>query len=202
MGGALSESTSAVSVDREDASIAVPTTDDLFSVLANRRRRYVLHYLKRTDLTESIEIGTLAEQIAAWENDVSLSRVSSTQRKRVYTALQQSHLPKMDAAGVLAFEKDRGLIQGDPVIEEFDISIDLVASSDIPWSEYYLALSSVCAALLAAVWIGAYPFSQISAFGWALVIVVVFSLSSIAHLYTTRTRTIGTGERPPEIDHR
>lgn len=201
MGGVLGETTETASAAADDdngVALSVPTTDDLFAVLANRRRRYTLHYLKGK--SDAIEIGTLAEQIAAWENEVSVARITSSQRKRVYTALQQSHLPKMDTAGLLSFDKDRGLITPDPVIEEFDVYVDLVGSADIPWGEFYLALSMISAALLAVVWLGAYPFSLLSPLVWAVLIVAVFCLSSIVHLH--RKRAVGAGERPPEIDRR
>lgn len=37
--------------------------------------------------------------------------VTSQQRKRTYTALRQSHLPKMDRAGVIDYDADRGSIE-------------------------------------------------------------------------------------------
>jgi len=39
-----------------------------------------------------------------------VQRLSSDQRKRVYIGLYQCHLPKMDDAGVIDFDKDRGEI--------------------------------------------------------------------------------------------
>jgi hypothetical protein len=74
-----------------------PSRDDVFTVLGNGRRRNVIRALQRADGT--VEISDLAEQVAAWENDIPLNRVTYDQRKRTYTALQQFHLPKMDEAG-------------------------------------------------------------------------------------------------------
>lgn len=73
------------------------TEDELFELLSNRRRRYILHELMRADCR--LDIGSLSQEIAACEDEVDLQEVSSSDRKRVYTALHQSHLPKMDKAG-------------------------------------------------------------------------------------------------------
>ncbi len=82
--------------------------DVIFELLKNRRRREVLAYLLESD--ETVTLGELAEQIAAWENDTEVNALSSDQRKRVYVALYQTHLPKMDDAGIVEYDQDRGLI--------------------------------------------------------------------------------------------
>lgn len=82
--------------------------DVIFELLKNRRRREVLAYLLEAD--ETVTLGELAEQIAAWENDTSVNALNSDQRKRVYVALYQTHLPKMDDAGIVEYDQDRGLI--------------------------------------------------------------------------------------------
>jgi len=56
-----------------------------YEILANRRRRYVIHLLQYRD--ESMELGPLAERVAAWEYETDPERVTSQQRKTVYTAL-------------------------------------------------------------------------------------------------------------------
>lgn len=72
----------------------------------------VLRYIETVD--GELTIGELAEQIAAWENDKPIAQISSTERKRVYVALYQCHLPKMDDVGVVSFDKSRGRIgEGD-----------------------------------------------------------------------------------------
>ncbi|MFB6358651.1 MAG: hypothetical protein ABEJ96_06540, partial [Thiohalorhabdaceae bacterium] len=53
------------------------------------------------------ELGDLAEHIASIENDKPEVALSSTERKRVYVALYQCHLPKMDDIGVIDFDEDR-----------------------------------------------------------------------------------------------
>jgi hypothetical protein len=55
-------------------------------------------------------LNVMAEHIAALENDIDVSQLSSSQRKRVYIGLYQCHLPKMDEYGVIDFQKNRGII--------------------------------------------------------------------------------------------
>lgn len=83
--------------------------DEVFGILKNRRRRYVLKYVAEAD--GQVSIGETAEQIAAWENDKPVEQITSSERKRVYVGLYQSHLPKMDGIGAVSFNKPRGIIE-------------------------------------------------------------------------------------------
>ena len=171
--------------------------DELFQVLANQRRRFAVHLLKREE--ESIPLGEMAEQIAAWENGVNRAQITGKERKRVYTALQQSHLPKMDRAGVVRFNKNRGVVEPTPALENVDLYLDVVEGKEIPWSEYYLGLSGVAAALVAAVWFGAWPFVLLPDMAWTLAVVVAFLFSALAHKYYTTEMKVGHHEKPPEL---
>ncbi|MFW5905545.1 MAG: DUF7344 domain-containing protein [archaeon] len=174
-----------------------PSEDDLFEVLSNRRRRYAVHAIKQEG--EAVELGDVAERVASWEYDVAESELSYDERKRVYTALQQSHLPKMDDAGIVAYDKERGVIEPQPALEDADVYLDIVQGREIPWSQYYLGLSGVMAALVAAVWMGAWPLSLVPTIGWMVGIVVAFAVSAAAHTYFDRTNRIGTDDDPPEL---
>ena len=83
--------------------------DDAFEVLSNRRRRYVIHHLIQHG--ETTELRPLSRQVAAWENYKSLDQVTSEERRRVYNALQQFHLPKLQSKGVVAYESGRGTVR-------------------------------------------------------------------------------------------
>ncbi|WP_418284357.1 DUF7344 domain-containing protein [Halorubrum sp. DTA46] len=174
------------------------TEDELFDVLANQRRRFAVHLLKRED-DSSIAIGEMAEQIAAWENGIEMTEITGNERKRVYTALQQSHLPKMDDAGVVEFNKDRGLVEPTPALTDVDLYMDVVEGKEIPWSDYYLGLSGVAVALVAAVWLGAWPFILLPEFAWTVAVVVAFAFSALTHKYYTTKMKVGEPEEPPEL---
>jgi predicted transcriptional regulator len=170
--------------------------EEIFDVLSHHRRRYALHYLVESGPTE---LGELAEHVAAWENDKTPDELSSSERKHVYSALQQSHLPKMDEVGVVEFDKDRGTIDPDESVEKLDIYVDVVRGDEIPWSKYYVALSAVGAALVGALWMGAYPLTLLSNVAWAAFLTTAFGVSALVHHYYARKAKIGSGERPPDV---
>ncbi|MFC5135706.1 MULTISPECIES: DUF7344 domain-containing protein [Haloferacaceae] len=189
---------SAQQIDGGPSDVGIEITDDeLYEVLANQRRRFAVHLLKREE--QRMEIGEMAEQIAAWENDVEPVEITGNERKRVYTALQQSHLPKMDRAGVVEFNKDRGVVEPTVALENIDLYMDVVEGKEIPWSLYYVGLSGVALALVGAVWMGAWPFLLLPDLAWTLAVVIAFAFSSIAHLYYTREMKVGELEKPPEL---
>jgi len=194
--------TEMASVQQIDGGGVEPTTevseDELFDVLANQRRRFAVHLLKREE-KDRVEIGDMAEQIAAWENGIDTAEITGNERKRVYTALQQSHLPKMDDAGVVDFDKDRGTIEPTPALTDVDLYMDVVEGKEIPWSTYYLGLSGVAVALTGAVWLGAWPFVLLPDMAWTLAIVVAFAFSAITHKYYTAEMKVGEPDEPPEM---
>lgn len=84
------------------------TETDVFDVLKNERRRAVIQYLHEHD--GSADLSDIAEHIAASENDTTVQRLTSQERKRVRIALYQCHLPRMAALRVIEFDKDRGTV--------------------------------------------------------------------------------------------
>jgi hypothetical protein len=86
--------------------------DVIFGLLSAKRRRRTLKYLATHD--GQTTLGELADHIGSLENDTTPSRLNSEQRKRVYVALYQCHLPKMHKANVITYDQDRGTIQWGP----------------------------------------------------------------------------------------
>lgn len=172
---------------------------EIFDLLRNQRRRFVLHYLKNHP-DETVSLGNLADHVAAWEYDTAPEEVTSTQRKRVYTTLQQSHLPKMDRAGILEFDADRGTVQSTKVLEDITIYMEILPGREFAWHEYYLGLGAVCSALMAAVWAGIWPFAFAPPIIWGTVISAALGISAAVHVYSQRRMGIGAGESPQEIE--
>jgi hypothetical protein len=79
--------------------------DTVYHLLQNERRRLALRYLREVE--SETDLGEMAVQVAAWENDTTTANVTSDMRQRVYIALYQSHLPKLADEGVLDYDKDR-----------------------------------------------------------------------------------------------
>jgi hypothetical protein len=168
----------------------------VFQTLSNRRRRYVLHYLLQRE--SAVQFRRLTEHVTAWEHGVPVEAVTHTQRKRVYTALRQTHLPKMAADGVIEYDRQRGLVEPTDAVDEFEIYLDIVAGENIPWSRFYLGVSVLSAALTALVVLELPPFSLFAGGSWALVVCAGFVATSIAHVRADRNRRIGRDGPPPE----
>ncbi|ELY99711.1 hypothetical protein C482_09507 [Natrialba chahannaoensis JCM 10990] len=92
--------------------------DEIFHLLQNERRRLVLRYLRGTN--EPVRMRDVAEQVAAWEHDTTVAELTSTQRQRVYIPLYQSHLSKLDEAGVIDYQQNRGIVERKPLADEVD----------------------------------------------------------------------------------
>lgn len=169
--------------------------DELFHILRNKRRRFALHHLKHGD--EAVDVGDLATQIAAWENEREVEEVTSKQRRRVYNALQQTHVPELEEAGII--EVDRREIELTEKSEELDIYLEVVSGRDIPWSEYYLALGAVSLAVLVVVWLNIGPFAPIPGAAAGMFVAVAFIVSASANYYYQRDSLVGEPKQPPEI---
>lgn len=169
--------------------------DDVFTILSNRRRRYALHACKCAETP--IELSDLAEQVAAWEYEKDRQELQSDERRRVYTAMQQTHLPTMEKAGVIEYEDQT--IELTERAEDLDIYMDVVPGNSIPWGEYYLGLSGVSAALIASAWMGVYPVS-VPDLAWAGLIVTAFLLSALFHVFRSRQMRLGGDDAPAEVE--
>lgn len=173
------------------------TTDEALQLLSNKRRRYALHYLERNG--PQVELGDLAETVAAWETGRTLQEIDSTDRKRVYTSLQSHHLPKMADQAIVEYDERSGIIGLTDQADELDIYLEVVEGKDVPWSQYYLALTAVNTAVLGAVALGLWPLTVVPSLAWAAFTVTSFAVSALVHAYFDSQNRLGTTDKPPEL---
>ena len=173
------------------------TNDDLYDVLADKRRRYAIHYLKQQ--REPVTVRDLAEQVAAWENAKPIEELTSQERKRVYIALYQSHLSSMDAAGLVDYDEDAGTVTLSSTLDELDIYLEVVHEADVPWSLYYVGLAIADLILIALAWQEVYPFTLVPDLGWGVVVLVTFGVSAFVQSYVSRRMRIGDEGPPPDL---
>lgn len=83
--------------------------DQVFGILGNQRRRYVLKYLSMTE--GPISLDDLAEQIAAREYRKVPGQLTARERTRVCVNLYQCHLPKMADGSAISYDRERGEIE-------------------------------------------------------------------------------------------
>jgi len=172
------------------------TRDDAFEVLSNRRRRYTLHYLKQNG--DDVALSDVAEQVAAWEHGETTA-VSASERKSVYTSLQQFHLPKLDEKGIVEFDQRTGNISLTDAAQRLDIYLELVDRYELPWSAYYLSVSVLGAVVVSLSWLGIGPFAELPSVAWTAFLIVVFLVSSSAHFHLSRRMRLGVDDAPPEV---
>ena len=171
--------------------------ETVFSILSNRRRRYVLHFLKGRD--GPVELRELSERIAAWENGCRPERITSKERKRVYAALHQSHLPKMDRAGVVSYDRDRGTIELTDATSEFDVYLEVVPRSELDWGEFYLGLGALGTVVAALVALDVTPFGLLSPVVYLFLFALTALVVGAVHTYRRRRARIDGGT-PPGVD--
>lgn len=173
----------------------LPSRDEFFHVLRNQRRRFAIHYLK--NVGEPVDVGDLATQVAAWENDVSVEEVTSEQRRRVYNALQQTHVPELDDTGIV--ETERREVELTAQAMDLDVYLEMVPGPDIPWSQYYLALGLIGAVITTLTTFNVGPLGAIPDLSAAVFLTVALLLSALANYYFQHGKRLGAHEKPPEL---
>ena len=159
--------------------------DEVFSVLSNRRRRWVVHYLVR-DTDGRTDLRTLVDSLSAWEYDRPVEELSWKERKRLYTALRQSHLPKLDDVGIIQYDRSRGHVEMTDAAREAQLYLEYVPAKDIPWSLYYLGLTGVGVLLYLLSLIAVFPFAGLTGGALAGILLTMFAVSAITHHYHLR----------------
>lgn len=161
------------------------SASDVYDLLSNARRRYVLcHLMERSKAS----VRELSRRIAAWENDVEVSVVSSKQRKRVYTALHQTHLPRLDEFGVVEYDRDRGEVYARERLNIFEPYLERDEPDGHDWPRYYAGIG-VATMVLAVGIIGGVPvLSAIQAGVAALVVGTAVVLVAAAHAIDNASR--------------
>lgn len=127
------------------------TQDTVYDLLSNKRRRFVISKLRRTD--GAVSVNELSEAVAAWENDVEIDELTDKQIKRVYVSLYQIHIPKLDEAGLVDYDKDAGEVELTPAVSELDSYLPEQEADDegIEWPLVYGAVAAGALALYAGV---------------------------------------------------
>jgi hypothetical protein len=184
--------------DTAGGSGAALSNDVIYDQLANRRRRYALHHLKQTG--EPVAVRDLAEQVAAWENDTTVDDLGSQERKRVYIALYQSHLPTMDEAGLVTYDDEASTVELADTLADIDVYLEVVPDRDLPWDLYYLGLSAANGILLALAYLDVQPFTRVPNLGWGLVVLLSFTLSAFAQVVERRRMQLGDDGPPPDLE--
>lgn len=89
------------------------TIGTLCDMLSAGRRRYIIEYLDMQE-GDTVDYNDVVDHALELECGPDWG---ATERKRIYVALYQSHLPRLDETNIVDYNKDRGIIEKGP---EFD----------------------------------------------------------------------------------
>lgn len=170
--------------------------DTVFELLSSPRRRYVLYLLREAG--EPVELTTLAEQVAAWENETDIDDITEQERKRVYVSLYQTHIPRLDDAGIVEYDKETGMVALAAEATGIDAYLDS-SNDDVPWEWIYLSLAAAGALVLALTVLEVSLFAGVSESVVTALIVVVFVVTAGLH---TMYRLRDTQSIPSELRER
>lgn len=186
---ANTESETEQSSEYESASLSEET---VFDVLSSPRRRYLLYYLRTVGGTA--ELNEIAQQVAAWENEIEVEAVERQQRKRVYVSLYQSHVPRLTEVGIIEYDADAGVVALADGAETIDVFLAGRRDSTRRWVWYYLAAAATSTLLVGVVILGVLDLSGLVV---AAVIAGAFAALAGAQFVTERERPVDT---PPDVE--
>lgn len=93
-----------------ETSVDVAATESVFESLAHQRRRHAIRSLAADGDSmadgESTPVRTLARDVAGRECDEADSGFPPAGAEAVHTALYHQHLPKLEAAGTVEFDRE------------------------------------------------------------------------------------------------
>ena len=173
--------------------------EEVFEILANRRRRFVIHALKRAD--DPPDVSELSRYVTAWEMGVDPEEVPYEERHNVHSTLRRVHLPKLTEADVVTVDEE-DVVRPAPALKDLDIYVEVLRGREIPWSLYYLGLAVLAGALLLAVRAGVPGFAALSFVDVGIFVATAFGISSTAHHVIGRRMRLGNTEKPPEARRR
>lgn len=191
---------SAITADESNRNGGALSEDEAFEVLSNKRRRFVIHALKRAD--EPVDLSELSTRVTAWEHDVEPEAVEYEDRRNVYSTLRRTHLPTLEEKNVVTVDEEANVVEPTSNLESLDIYVEVLRSREIPWSLYYVGLAGVAAALLVAITVELPGFAGLEALDVGVFTATAFGVSAVAHHVVGRRARLGNTEKPPELRRR
>jgi hypothetical protein len=168
------------------------TEDQVFHLLQNQRRRWVLKYLEGRE--GQVRMRDIAEQVAAWEHDTTVRALTSKERQRVYIPLYQNHLPKLDEEGIIEYNQSRGIVertdladQLEPYLDPFEGEADDEdADAAFAWELPYLGVAVLGTAIVGGQTLGAPLLSAAPGSLVGTLVLLLFSVTTALHVASER----------------
>lgn len=151
---------------------------EVYNVLSNARRRDLLGILWAS--TDAISLRDLSERLATVETGESPAPRSH--RESVYNALHQTHLPKLDALGLVDYDPDRKVVRALPEARQLGRYMDVTTRVGVTWGEYYRGLGIVGLFATTASLAGVPVFADVSPLFPATLFLGLFAFSTLYQL--------------------
>lgn len=98
-----------------------PSVDELFEILSHERRRAVLATLSDH---QSVAVESLAADVAACESDDSPAVPSESLVDEVHVTLHHVHLPKLDDAGLVDYDRDEKTVETTSAADAVPVDVE------------------------------------------------------------------------------
>lgn len=98
-------------------------------VLASKRRRYVLYYLRAN---EEAELEEVTEQVAAWETGSPSEELGEQEGQDVRISLYHTHLPKLKETGLIDYDYRHGSMSLQNLPRPIDQILDYCTEMESP----------------------------------------------------------------------
>jgi DNA-binding transcriptional ArsR family regulator len=154
---------------------------DIHDILSNDRRRRVIEHLQHH---REVSLRDLSVRIA--EVETGESPPPSNIRNSVYVSLHQTHLPKLDTAGIVDYDKDRKTITLKRPARQANIYMEVVTRYGITWSTYYRTLSVISLLTVVFSSMDVVLLSTFEPFVWGTIFLAVLAISTIYQFWTKR----------------
>lgn len=170
-----------------DANASDALSPDLvFEILSNTRRRMVLYYLRWYG--GSVSVRELVGEIAALQNGVAVEDLTQQQRKRVYVSLYQTHLPKLEEAGLIEYDDEEGEVRLTDHAGDIDTYLTPATKSERRWQMPYVGLSVFGGLLFLLSFAGIPVVASIPTVGLGLALMTGFGLLAALQYWRHRKR--------------
>ncbi len=178
---------------RERAGIDTESEGDIdereiHDILRNWRRRMVIKELKSS--AGSMTLRELAETLA--ESESGESPPPRNVRNSVYNSLHQTHLPKLDDAGVVSYDTDRKTVSLESQARDVDLYMEVVTQYGITWATFYRRLMTLALLTLLGAEVGVPLLSSTPSLLLHGAFLATVAASSLYHLWSERWRFFGT----------
>ncbi|WP_132058736.1 DUF7344 domain-containing protein [Halorussus amylolyticus] len=108
-------------IDRGGSALEV---GEVLELLSERYRRHAVACLDGQPCPVPIE--RLTDQVAGREFQQPPNNVSMIKRTQIATALHHSHLPKLEAAGIVVYDTDNGQVTSVTIEEPLESFLDKI----------------------------------------------------------------------------